>query len=159
MYANAHTKRNFLLRSHWRQWDWGPVTRTTPSLLNGWTRAGFPCLHWNTGPDSDQLSDLIGDVTSGSSLGCSDHALVEFTVLRHMGQAKSKARTQHFRRANFSSSRRSVGRPGKLPSRTREQNRADKSLRISPKGEELVKPRWKKLDEKDKRLNGCFGTC
>lgn len=37
---------------------------------------------------------------NGSSLGCSDHAL-EFTVLRHMGQAKSKVRTLHFRRANF----------------------------------------------------------
>lgn len=27
-------------------------------------------------------SELIGDVTIGGSLGCGDHALVEFTVLR-----------------------------------------------------------------------------
>ena len=30
-------------------------------------------------------SELIGDVKIGSSLGCSDHTLVEFTVLRDMG--------------------------------------------------------------------------
>ncbi|KAK4826158.1 hypothetical protein QYF61_005731 [Mycteria americana] len=31
-------------------------------------------------------SELIGDVKIGGSLGCSDHALVEFAVLRHMDQ-------------------------------------------------------------------------
>ncbi|KAK4806906.1 hypothetical protein QYF61_012627 [Mycteria americana] len=35
-------------------------------------------------------SELIGDVKIGGSLGCSDHAPVEFAVLRDMGQAKSK---------------------------------------------------------------------
>ncbi|KAK4831255.1 hypothetical protein QYF61_016725 [Mycteria americana] len=34
-------------------------------------------------------SELISDVKIGGSLGCSDHALVEFTVLRDMGQGKS----------------------------------------------------------------------
>ncbi|KAK4819764.1 hypothetical protein QYF61_011364 [Mycteria americana] len=31
-------------------------------------------------------SELISDIKIGGSLGCSDHALVEFTVLRDMGQ-------------------------------------------------------------------------
>ncbi|KAK4808554.1 hypothetical protein QYF61_009857 [Mycteria americana] len=31
-------------------------------------------------------SELIGDAKTGGSLGCNDHALVEFTVLRDMGQ-------------------------------------------------------------------------
>jgi len=37
----------------------------------------------------------------GGSLSCSGHALVEFTVLRDMGQAKGKVRTLNFRKANF----------------------------------------------------------
>ncbi|GAB0205988.1 mitochondrial enolase superfamily member 1 [Grus japonensis] len=39
-------------------------------------------------PMITNTSDLIGDVKTGGSLGCSDHALVEFTVLRDMGQDK-----------------------------------------------------------------------
>ncbi|KAK4806963.1 LOW QUALITY PROTEIN: hypothetical protein QYF61_027330 [Mycteria americana] len=46
-------------------------------------------------------SELISDVKIGGSLGCSDHALVEFTVLRDMGQARSIVRTLNFRKANF----------------------------------------------------------
>ena len=46
-------------------------------------------------------SELIDDVKTGGSLGCSDHALVEFAVLRDMGQAKSKVRTLNFRKAKF----------------------------------------------------------
>ena len=46
-------------------------------------------------------SKLIRDVKIGDSLGCSDHALVEFTVLRDMGQMKNKVKTLNFRKANF----------------------------------------------------------
>ncbi|KAK4821784.1 hypothetical protein QYF61_002200 [Mycteria americana] len=46
-------------------------------------------------------SELISGVKIGGSLGCSDHALVAFTVLRDMGQAMSKVRTLNFRKANF----------------------------------------------------------
>ena len=35
------------------------------------------------------ISELIGDIKIGGSLDCSDHALVEFAVLRDMGQVKS----------------------------------------------------------------------
>jgi len=45
--------------------------------------------------------ELIGDAKTGGSLGCSDHAVMGFTVLRKMSQAKSKVRTLHFRKANF----------------------------------------------------------
>ena len=46
-------------------------------------------------------SELISGVKTGGSLACSDRTLVEFTVLRDMGQAKSKVRTLNFRKANF----------------------------------------------------------
>ncbi|PKU32166.1 nedd4-binding protein 2-like 2 [Limosa lapponica baueri] len=46
-------------------------------------------------------NELIGDVKTGGSLGCSGHALVELTVLRNMGQGKGKIRTLNFRKAKF----------------------------------------------------------
>jgi len=45
--------------------------------------------------------ELISDIKTGGSRGCSEHALEEFAVLRDMGQAKSKVRTISFRKANF----------------------------------------------------------
>jgi len=45
--------------------------------------------------------EFIGDIKTGGSLGCSDHALVEFTVQRDKDQVKSKVRTLNFRKANF----------------------------------------------------------
>ena len=49
-------------------------------------------------PLATNARQLNGDVKIGRSLACSDPALVEFTVLRDMGQAKSKIRTLNFRR-------------------------------------------------------------
>ena len=46
-------------------------------------------------------SELIGDVKTGGNLGCSDHALGEFTVLRGTGKVRSIVRTLDFRKANF----------------------------------------------------------
>lgn len=40
-------------------------------------------------------------VKIGGSLCCSDYALVEFTVLRDMGQAMIRVKPLNFRRANF----------------------------------------------------------
>jgi len=54
-------------------------------------------------------SELIGGVKIGGSLGCSDHALVEFTVLRDMGKVRSMVRTLNFRKANFQLFRELVG--------------------------------------------------
>ena len=45
--------------------------------------------------------ESIRDVKIGDSLGCSDHALVEFVILKNAGLAKNRARTLCFRRANF----------------------------------------------------------
>jgi len=45
-------------------------------------------------------SGFIGDVKPGGSLGCSDHALVEFSLLRDMGKTRSIVRTLNFRKAN-----------------------------------------------------------
>jgi len=45
--------------------------------------------------------ELIGDMKIGGSLGCSDLALVDFVVLRDIGQVKSKIRTLNFRKADF----------------------------------------------------------
>jgi len=45
--------------------------------------------------------ESIREVKIGGSLGCSDHALVEFVILKNVGLAKSRARALCFRRANF----------------------------------------------------------
>ena len=41
---------------------------------------------------------LIGDIRIGGCLGCSDHALVEFVILRNVGLAKSRVRILNFSR-------------------------------------------------------------
>lgn len=70
-------------------------------------------------------SEPIRNIRIGNSLGCSDHAVVELTVLRDMGQLKSNVRTLNFRKVNFQLFKELVSRiPGKLPAWTREQNRA-----------------------------------
>ena len=46
-------------------------------------------------------SELIGEIRIGSSVGCSDQALVEFAVRRDMGHTKSRVRTLNFRRPKF----------------------------------------------------------
>ena len=43
---------------------------------------------------------LIGDVTVECSLGCGDHEMVEFKILRGVSRAKSKLTTLDFRRAD-----------------------------------------------------------
>ena len=50
-------------------------------------------------------SELIGDIKTGGSLGCSDHSLVEFTLLRDTGKARSIVRTLEFRKADSRLSR------------------------------------------------------
>ena len=45
--------------------------------------------------------ESIREVKIGDSLGCNDHALVEFVILKNVGLAKSRDRTLCFRRAKF----------------------------------------------------------
>ena len=50
------------------------------------------------------MLDLLltnGDIRIGGCLGCSYHAMVEFTLQRDMRQVKSKIRKLNFRSANF----------------------------------------------------------
>jgi len=46
-------------------------------------------------------SELIGGAKTEGSLGCSDHALMEFTAMRDMGKARSIIRILNFRKAKF----------------------------------------------------------
>lgn len=43
----------------------------------------------------------VREVKIGGSLGCRDHALVEFAIWRNAGLAKSRGRTLNFKRAKF----------------------------------------------------------
>lgn len=56
------------------------------------------------------MRELIGSVTIGGSRGCSDHIPVEFTVLRNMGQVKSKSRPLNVRKTDFQLSKEIVNR-------------------------------------------------
>lgn len=47
------------------------------------------------------VGELILNVKIGGSLGCSNHALVEFAVLRNMGQVRNKVMPLNFRKADF----------------------------------------------------------
>ncbi|GAB0208302.1 hypothetical protein GRJ2_003295900 [Grus japonensis] len=53
---------------------------------------------------------LVGNVKLKGSLGCSDHEMVEFKILRAARRARSKLATLDFRRAGFGLSRDLLGR-------------------------------------------------
>jgi len=68
---------------------------------------------------------------TGGSLGCGDHTLVEFAVLRDKGQVNYKVKTLNFRKAKFQIFKELVRRiPWETVLRTREQNRAGRWLRV-----------------------------
>jgi len=46
-------------------------------------------------------AEIIDDIKIRGSLGCSNHALVEFVILRNVGLAKCGVRTLNFRRVNL----------------------------------------------------------
>ena len=45
--------------------------------------------------------EIIKDIKIGCSLGCSEHALVEFVISRNMSLVKSRVRILNFKRMNF----------------------------------------------------------
>ncbi|GAB0203805.1 hypothetical protein GRJ2_002846100 [Grus japonensis] len=99
-------------------------------------------------------SKLVRDVKIGGSLGCSDHALVEFAVLRDMGQVKSKVRTLNFRKAKFQLFKELVNR---TPWETVLRDKgAEQSWQIFKdtfhRAQELSIPRCKKSGKEGKRL-------
>jgi len=98
-------------------------------------------------------SELIDGVKTGGSLGCSDHALVESTVLRDMGKATSIVRTLNFRKANFQLFK-ELG--NSTPWETVLRNRGtEQSWQILKdtfhRAQELSVPRYKKSGKKGKR--------
>ena len=48
-----------------------------------------------------KAKEVVKLIKIGSSLGCSDHTLVELVISRNVGLAKSRVRMLNFRRANF----------------------------------------------------------
>jgi len=101
-----------------------------------------------------KASELIGDVKIGGSLGCSDHALVEFTVLRDMGQAKSKVRTWSFRKENFQLFKELVSRtPWETALRDKGAEQSWQIFKdIFHRTQELSIPKCKKSGKQGKRL-------
>jgi len=96
-------------------------------------------------------SMLIGDVKIEGSLDCSDHTLVEFTLLSDMGKARSTLRALNFRKAKFQLFKELVSR---MPwsSKTGGQKRAGRSLRtLFHRVQELSVPRCKKSGKDGKR--------
>ena len=82
-------------------------------------------------PMVTNASELISDIEIRGSLGFSDRALVEFTVLRNTGKARSIVRTLNFRKARFQLFKELGSRTtGKWSSGTEEQIRAGRSLRM-----------------------------
>lgn len=47
------------------------------------------------------LRELIGNVKTGGSLGCSNHGLLELTVMRNIGQKRSEVRLLNCRKTDF----------------------------------------------------------
>jgi len=98
-------------------------------------------------------SELISDVKTGGSLGCSDHALVDFAVLRSMDQVKSKVRTLNFRKATFQLSKKLVNRtPWETALRDRGAEQGCQIFKdIFHRTQECPIPRCKKSGKKGKR--------
>ena len=57
---------------------------------------------------------LVGNVKLKGSLGCSDHEMVEFKILRAARRAHSKLATLDFRRADFGLFRDLLGLAGRV---------------------------------------------
>ena len=67
-------------------------------------------------------NELIGDISIGGCLGCSDRAIAEFMLWRNMRQAKSNIRVLNFRKAKFQLFRKLVN---KTPWETALRGRAE----------------------------------
>ncbi|KAM6317421.1 uncharacterized protein O3Q21_008449 [Podargus strigoides] len=99
------------------------------------------------------VSEFIRDVKIGGSLGCSDHALLQFTVLRCMSHMRSTVRTLNFRKTKFQLFKELVNR---TPWETALKDKgAEQSWLIFKeafhRAQELSIPRCKKLGKEGKR--------
>jgi len=98
-------------------------------------------------------SELIGDIKIGGNLSCWHHTLVEFTVLRGMGQAKSKVRTMNFRKSNFQLFKKLVSRtPWETALRKKGTEQTWQSFKdVFHRAQELSVPRCKNSGKGGKR--------
>ncbi|PKU32688.1 nedd4-binding protein 2-like 2 [Limosa lapponica baueri] len=98
-------------------------------------------------------SELIRDVKTGGSLGCSDHALVEFTVLRDTCQTRGIVRTLNFRKANLQLFKELVNRtPWEAVLRDKGAEQSWQTFKDAfHRAQELSIPRCKKSSKKGKR--------
>ena len=99
-------------------------------------------------------SELTGDVKTGGSLGCSDHPLVEFSLLMDKCQAKNKVRPLNFRKTDFQLFKALVNR---TPWETALRDKgAEQSWQIFKdafhKAQELSISRTRKSEKEDKTL-------
>ena len=75
---------------------------------------------------------LVGDVKLKGSLGCSDHEMVEFKILRAARRTHSKLTTLDFRRADFGLFRDLLGRvPWDKALKGREPKKAGEYSRVT----------------------------
>jgi len=97
-------------------------------------------------------SELIGGVKTGGSLGCSDHALVEFTVLRDMGKVKTIVMTLNVRKAKFQLFEELVSRtPWEMVLRDRGAEQSWQIFKdVFHRAQELSVPRCKKSGKEGK---------
>ncbi|KAJ7418346.1 hypothetical protein BTVI_29644 [Pitangus sulphuratus] len=95
----------------------------------------------------------LQDVKIGGSLGCSDHALVKFAVLRNMGQVKNKVRPLNLRKANFQLFKDIVNRiPWETALRDKVTEQSWQIFKdVFQRAQELVIPRHKKSSKEGKR--------
>jgi len=98
-------------------------------------------------------SESISYIKTRSSLGCSDHALVEFTVLRDTGKARSIFRTLNIRKASFQLIKESVSRtPWQMVLRYRGTEQSWQILKNAfHRAQELSVPRCKNSGKERKR--------
>ena len=97
-------------------------------------------------------SEIIGDVKIGGSLG-SHHALVEFAVLKDMGQVKSKVRILNFSKAKFQLFKQVVNRtPWETVLRDKGEEQSWQIFKDAfHRAQELLSPRNKKPGKEGKR--------
>ncbi|PKU36877.1 rna-directed dna polymerase from mobile element jockey- hypothetical protein [Limosa lapponica baueri] len=98
-------------------------------------------------------SELIRDVKTGGSVGCSDHAVVEFTVLKGTRQTRSVVRTLNFMKANLQVFKELVKRtPWEMVLRDKEAEQSWQILRDAfHRVQEVSISRCKKTSKKGKR--------
>ena len=98
-------------------------------------------------------SEIMGDVKIGGNLGCSDHAMVDFTVLRDMGKARSVVRTLNFRKDKFQLFKQLVSRTTwEMVLRDRGAERSWQIFKDAfNRAQELSVLRCKKSDQEGKR--------